>query len=437
MKTIEHKKVRDAVNNIIQNYAFYATILLQQEIIEDNSAKNPTFYVDGKRLAYNSKFADSLSFDEIKGVLVHEIMHLTLLHHCRMGKRDSKIWNEACDFSINRELINSGFKLPKGVLLDNRFDGKNAEEIYRILYLEEMKKEREKEKSEEKGEDESSESSESSGGNSSSDDFNSDSDDSDNSNDENQDDEENNSNSSDSENGKEEEKPVTFGEIRPATEESSEETAKIQSKQAMSIAKAAGELPCGSIIDMIENSYKPKFDWRGIINQFVSEITQKDYSFECPDRRFLQDGIILPDFHSKAPANIIVAIDCSGSVQLDEVRAIVEETRHCLDVMSEDKENATLTVLYFDHIVQGMEVFESGSDIKPNPKGGGGTDYAPIFKYISDNDLKCDALVTVTDGYCWSFGNIIPEYPVFWALTTGCYTFKPPFGTNFEFDIHS
>ena len=132
----------------------------------------------------------------------------------------------------------------------------------------------------------------------------------------------------------------------------------------------------------------------------------------------------------------MVAIDTSGSVNLDEVRAIVEETRHCLDIMSEDKDNASLTVIYFDHMVQGVEVFESGSDIKPNPKGGGGTNYAPIFKYIQDNDLKCDACVIITDGYCWDFGKIIPSYPVLWGLTTGCYTFKAPFGEKFEFDIH-
>lgn len=461
MKTIPHKKVRDAVNNIIQNHAFYAAILLQQEIIEDNSAKNPTFYVDGKRLAYNSKFADSLSFDECKGVLVHEILHLVLLHHVRMGQRDSQLWNQAADYCINAELIKNGFVLPKGVLLDSQYDGKNAEEIYRALYLKKIKEEQEKdaqnEKNEQDSSDEKSEDSQSGAGDSgeeSDDDSENDSGESDS--DENQDDEGENSDSdssddeqdakendsdsdsdsdSDGEGEKEEEKPVTFGEIRPATEENAEEVAKIQSKQAVSLAKAAGELPSNSIIDMIEDSYKPKFNWREIINQFVSEITQKDYSFENPDRRFLQSGVILPDFYSKAPANVVVAIDCSGSVNLSDVRAMVEETRHCLDIMSEDKENASLTVLYFDHMVQGMEIFESGSEVKPNPKGGGGTSYSCIFKYIQDNDLKCDGIVVVTDGYCWDFGNIIPSFPVFWALTMGFQMFNPPFGTKFEFDI--
>jgi len=433
MKTIPHKKVRDAVNNIIQNHAFYASILLQQEIIEDNSDKNPTFYVDGKRLAYNSNFADSLSFDECKGVLVHEVMHLVLLHHCRMGKRDARIYNEACDYCINAELIKSGFKLPKGVLINSRFDGMNAEEVYRILFMEEVKKQNEQDKKNEKKEKSQDSNSDSENGAGDSGEGES----SDSENQENQDGEENNSDSFESDDEKGEEKPVTFGEVRPATEESAEETAKIQSKQAVSIAKAAGELPGNSIIEMIENSYKPKFNWREIINQFVSEVTQKDYSFENPDRRFLQNGFILPDFYSKAPANIIVAIDTSGSVNLEEVRAIVEETRHCLDIMSEDKDSATLTVIYFDHTVQGMEVFEGGSDVKPNPKGGGGTDYAPIFKYINENDLKCDACVVISDGYCWNFGNIIPDYPVFWGITVAYNDFRPPFGSKFDFDIHS
>jgi predicted metal-dependent peptidase len=345
------------------------------------------------------------------------VMHLVLLHHCRMGKRDAQIWNKAADYAINSELIKNGFKLPKGVLLDPRYDGMNAEEVYRILFMEEVKKQNEQDKKNEKKE--KSQDSNSDSGNGAGDSG------------------EGESSDSESDDGKGEEKPVTFGEVRPAAEESAEETAKIQSKQAVSIARAAGELPGNSIIEMIENSYKPKFNWREIINQFVSEVTQKDYSFENPDRRFLQNGFVLPDFYSKAPANIIVAIDTSGSVNLEDVRAIVEETRHCLDIMSEDKDSATLTVIYFDHMVQGVEIFESGSDVKPNPKGGGGTDYAPIFKYINKNDLKCDALVTITDGYCWTFGNIIPDYPVFWGITVVYNDFRPPFGNKFDFDIHS
>ena len=143
MKTISNKKVKDACSHIIQNHAFFASMMLQQNIIEDNSESNPTFYVDGENLAYNSSFADSLNFDEVVGVLVHEIFHLTLGHHFRKGERDNKLWNEACDFVVNFELIKSGFKLPSGLLYDSKYQGMSAEEVYRLLDIKD-KKEQEK-----------------------------------------------------------------------------------------------------------------------------------------------------------------------------------------------------------------------------------------------------------------------------------------------------
>lgn len=382
MKTISNKKVKDACSHIIQNHAFFASMMLQQNIIEDNSENNPTFYVDGENLAYNSSFADSLSFNKVVGVLVHEIFHLTLGHHIRKGSRDNKLWNEACDYVVNYELIKSGFELPDDLLYDVKYQGMSAEEVYRLLDIKD-KKEQEK----------------------------------------------NGGKKKDSKGDKK-----SFGEVREAKEKNAEEKAKIQTKQAQSIAKAAGELPSGTILEMIGAANKPKFDWRTIINQFVSEIVAKDYSFERADNRFLHNGIIIPDLYSKAVANIVIAIDTSGSVNLDDVKKIVTEAKYCLDVMSEDKDNATLHVIYCDAEVQGVDIFD-GSDIKPNPKGGGGTRFSPVFKYIEQNDLMCDGLIYITDGYCYDFGNIIPEYRVLWGLTLNNNYFKPPFGEVFDFNI--
>ena len=387
MRTITNKKVRDAVNNIIQNHVFYATMLLQQNIIEDNSEGNPTFYVDGKNLAYNSNFVETLSFDEVKGVIIHEIFHLIMLHHTRMGKRDAKMWNCATDYTINFELIKEGFILPKDLLYDPQYGNMNAEDIYRII----EQKEKDKKKNQ-KPDDKSGQK------------------------------------------GNEPKDSPSFGEVRESKEADIEETAKIQTKQALSIAKAAGELPNQSIIDMIGAITNPKFNWRDIINQFITEIVAKDYSFEHADNRFLQNGIVIPSLYSKAVANIVVAIDTSGSVNLEEVKAIVIEAKNCLDIMSEDKDNATLTVIYCDAMVQSVDVFDGGN-ISPNPKGGGGTKFSPVFKYIEDNNIECDAVIYITDGFCNDFGPA-PDYRVLWGITTRYMNFKPPFGEKFDFDIN-
>jgi predicted metal-dependent peptidase len=56
-----------------------------------------------------------------------------LRHHTRRAGRDPRRWNEACDYAINPLLLDAGLKLPEGVLVDNRFRGLSAEEIYNRL----------------------------------------------------------------------------------------------------------------------------------------------------------------------------------------------------------------------------------------------------------------------------------------------------------------
>jgi predicted metal-dependent peptidase len=60
-------------------------------------------------------------------------MHPALHHHVRRSGRDPKRWNVACDFAINPLLVDAGLSLPDGVLIDNRFRGMSAEQIYNIL----------------------------------------------------------------------------------------------------------------------------------------------------------------------------------------------------------------------------------------------------------------------------------------------------------------
>jgi len=46
---------------------------------------------------------------------------------------DPKRWNVACDFAINPLIVDAGLSLPDGVLIDNRFRGMSAEQIYNLL----------------------------------------------------------------------------------------------------------------------------------------------------------------------------------------------------------------------------------------------------------------------------------------------------------------
>ena len=88
---------------------------------------------DGVSLYYNPEFVETLNAATLAGTLAHEVMHPALHHHVRRSGRDPKRWNMACDFAINPLLVDAGLNLPEGVLLDNRFRGMSAEQIYNLL----------------------------------------------------------------------------------------------------------------------------------------------------------------------------------------------------------------------------------------------------------------------------------------------------------------
>ncbi len=87
---------------------------------------------DGVSLYYNPEFVDTLNSATLAGVLAHEVMHPALQHHVRRSGRDPRRWNEACDYAINPLLLDAGLSLPDGVLIDHRFRGMSAEQIYNV-----------------------------------------------------------------------------------------------------------------------------------------------------------------------------------------------------------------------------------------------------------------------------------------------------------------
>ena len=77
---------------------------------------------DGSRIVYNPAFVDELKPAELEGTLAHEVLHCALGHQCRRGERDPRLWNEAADLAINPILLENGFTLPAGALIDPAFN---------------------------------------------------------------------------------------------------------------------------------------------------------------------------------------------------------------------------------------------------------------------------------------------------------------------------
>jgi hypothetical protein len=54
---------------------------------------------------YNPEFVDTLNSATLAGVLAHEAVRPVLKHQLRRSGRDSKRWNEACDYAIKRHWL--------------------------------------------------------------------------------------------------------------------------------------------------------------------------------------------------------------------------------------------------------------------------------------------------------------------------------------------
>ena len=134
MTTIENK-ILAARTSLLWDHPFFGALAVQLDTVDatDHPAIN-TMATDGKKLYFHGPFVEELTKDELIFVLAHEVMHNAFEHHTRRQSRDHKLFNIACDYAINGELVETKVgKMPKAGLLDARFTGMGAEEIYRIL----------------------------------------------------------------------------------------------------------------------------------------------------------------------------------------------------------------------------------------------------------------------------------------------------------------
>lgn len=393
--SVLHPNIKKALSSIILNNTFFSAILLQQKFVElKNDPGCPTAYVNGTILAYNPEFIDTLTFDEVKFILAHEALHLALCHHARMGSRDSKIWNYACDYAINSELLAKGFKLIEGCLRHPTFDLMSAEEIYRLLY-QAAKNSSGNNKGGKNG---------GSGGKGG-----------------------NNIPDPDAENGK----GKNCGQVVKGTQTETEAKAAVM--KAMASAKSCGA--DSADFDRVIKEMAPTINWLDILHSFFSEISQGDYSFRKPNKRYLHTGIVLPTLESRNVGKITLAVDTSASISMEEVSVMVAEILNCIETYIELGCDPQLEVIYCDSEIKGIEILTSGDT--PKPKGGGGTDFRPVFRHLAKEGMESDCLVYLTDLMTSGFADVEPSFSVLWMAIAGYENTPVPFGEVVKFDIHA
>lgn len=351
---------------LLINHCFFASLLLTTEAKEDPTVE--TAYTTGKCIGYNPTFMRSLGVEVCEFVWAHEVMHDALLHMLRLGGRNPRKWNRACDFAINIVLKDSGFKLWEHCLINEDYRGMSAEQIYD---LEEKKLEQERKKRRANGDPSDPE-----------DDLKDD--------------------------------PL-HGDVRPdegnadpAQRAKTEQAVRQRVAQAANMARMAGQLD-GALERFIDGILNPQVPWEDELREFMTRIVNDEESWKRRDRRFR--GVYLPSKHSTKLGEVIYIGDTSGSIGDEELKTVATEVSYIATVCQPER----IRMVWADTDVKHEQTFEEGEEVTPEPKGGGGTDMRVPLEHVEQYDPQI--VILHTDGYT-PWPSAPPPYPLIVVCTT-------------------
>ena len=361
------QRLRKAVIDIIGRNEFIAltgVLLIGTKIVDD---KVKTACTNGRDEAYGRKFVDELSDAEFRFVVLHECYHkmykhLTTWKHLHDVDHDKA--NRACDYVINLKLANTDackegwIKLPDGVLIDNSFTDMDSAKVFKLL------------QSRPKGGD------------------------------------------GDEYNPFDEHK---WDEAQEMSEQEQKDLAKEIDNALRQGALLAGKVGTGANRDL-GDLLDPKQDWRELLRDFVTTTCAgKDYStWRRPNRRYVGMDILMPSAISESLGEIVIGIDTSGSIGIEDLNAFLSEIKGICDTVKPSK----VRLLYWDTVVRKQEVYLQdeldGLVHATKPAGGGGTDPTCVPQYLNEHGIKPECVVMLTDGYVGGWGQW--SVPVLWCI---------------------
>ena len=329
---VENKLVA-ARTRLILDRPFLGALVLRLPLQPADRSWCASTCTDAKNFYFNRDYIAGLNFAQTQFVLSAEALHCALAHFNRRGHRSQARWDLACAHAVNLILADENMQPPPDAPLDEDFRGMSAEEIYHLL---------DDDKSEQPQQDDGE--------------------------------------------AQDQQQP-------PPLSEPEREALQQQWRQrlagAAQQAQQAGKLG-ESMARLIELFLQPTLPWRAVLARFMNAVSRNDYSYARPSSR-RGEPAIYPSLRS-AHADVIVAVDVSGSIDRDELNEFVTE-------------------------IESPWIFEAweSCELPAEVDGGGGTDFRPVFDWVNQNQLRPDLLIYFTDAE-GKFPQLEPDYPTLWLV---------------------
>jgi predicted metal-dependent peptidase len=360
--------------------ALYSGVMLMgKSSVEDEKF---TAYTDGVNKRYSREFISKLSDAELRGLVLHENLHVALKHIQRFKKEfkaEPMLINASADYVVNDIILNlndrSFLTLPEDRLYDAKYRNWSVREVY-----EDLKKQRQDNNTPQ-------------GGN--------------------------------------EYKTLDDHDFESSQNMTEAEAKELSSKIDKALREGgilAGRMGA-KIPRTIQELLEPKVDWREVLREFVTSATRgsDEYTWRRFNKRLMANDIYMPSMENESVGELVVAIDTSGSIGGQELTEFASELASMCSVCTPSK----VRVLWWDTEVHGEQVFspEDYNNLKDilKPQGGGGTMATCVSDYINAKKINPEAVIVFTDGYLESVIKWVISAPTLW-LVTQAKDFTPPSG---------
>lgn len=358
--------------------------MLASRLKHESSEKISGYASNGVRFLYNPEFMSRRSKDEVMFILTNCVMHHILAHQQRQLNRRGSLWQLATDYAINNMLYANGLRIPQGANFNEEYADMYAEEIYESL------KEAHYGHIDDAFDDENVTPNENLVPNT----------------------------SPDSDMGEESGAFSNLENIEDELDPETESQWQYAASVTQELAQRKSAMPSG--FNRLSKKVKANdIDWRFELYNAINRHMRNNYAFMPPNKKHIHRGFVLPSLTSDT-LSLCVAIDTSGSINDELLGAFMEEFKSIM----QNFPAVQIELIIADARVHAHYTFQGGEKMDFPLKGGGGTDYRPVFDYIDANLPMNTMLLYFTDGDGW-FPKFAPNYEVLWALSRKA---KVPFG---------
>ncbi len=352
VKLLTQQKLENAKTKLMLEKPYFGSLVTSIELRVNNNIASINPL--GDVLEYNEEYLEVLCVNEVSTILANGAMHQALFHSERGEGKVSSVWRLASDYAINDLLVENGFMLPPMANYSSRFEKLYAEQIYTTL-LDEL-------------------------------------------------------DLSENDNDLVDEQQIEEIEEQDFPEELlAQEEYELLLEQLNIKLEKHGDLPKG-IERFVERKTQPKISWRDELYRYVNAHAKSDYRMFPPSKKHLYRGVALPSIYGEE-LKIVVAIDTSASIDDELLDSFLMELYEIMQVFT----HYVIELIECDSTIQNIQRLTPQEPLEPTLKGGGGTNFTPVFDHVMQMNEDFKFLIYFTDGK-GSFPNYEPTIDVLWVV---------------------